>query len=192
MSEPKFNRPPLTDALTAWREHLLRHQLPAESHWIFAENLCIEAAGPTGNLQVHFQTRFTPPDGDALEIAYDHFCGTDSRLVFYRLGSGPQGSICILLCDPWFENRGENEGFLRQDDWGISFFAGVPGEIEEVTDLSRWLKRIQGHRSFHDFDFAMSLAAIDEIKIHGRVLWPGERYADAMLNRLRLRHGNPS
>jgi hypothetical protein len=191
MSDSKFKRPSFANALAAWREHLERHRLPAETLWVFAENLCVEADAVSENLQVHFQTQFTPPDADALEIAYDHFSKTAARIVFYRLGSSPHGSVCVLLCDPWFENRCERDGFTRHDDWGISFFSGEPATIEEVTDLTRWLKRVQGHRAFHDFDFAMSLAAIDEIKIHGRVRLPGERYADALLNRLRLRHGHP-
>ena len=53
------------------------------------------------------------------------------------------------------------------------------------------MRRVQGNRALRDFDFAMSLATIDEIKIHGRVLMPYERYAESMLNRLRRIHGNP-
>ena len=193
MSQSQFNRPPLATALTAWREHLASHGLPAETLWIFAENLCIEPS-PTApeSFQVHFQTRFTPPADDALEIAYDQFSETPARMVFYRLGSAGEKSVCILLCDPWFENRGERDGFTRRDEWGISFFPGAPGEIGEITDLSRWLKRVRGNRAFHDFDFAMALATIDEIKIHGRVLQPYERFAENLLNRLRRVLGNPT
>jgi hypothetical protein len=193
MSESKFTRPPLREAFAAWQESLRAHDLPAETVWIFAENLCVEPARVTSDsLHLGFQTRFTPPADDALEIAYDIFSESNARMVFYRLGSSPRGSVCILLCDPWFESRNEHEGFLRNDDWGISFFPGVDGEIEEVTDLTRWLRREQGGRSVHDLDFAMSLATIDEIKIHGRVLLPYERFAESMLNRLRRMHGNPS
>lgn len=190
MSNPKFNRPPLADALAAWQESLARRKLPTQCRWIFAENLCVEpAGGAPGSYRVSFQTRFMAPAEDALEIAYDVFGGTEARMVFYRLGSSRGGSVCMLLGDPWFEGKGAGDGFERRDDWGISFFTGTTGEIEEITDLSRWLRRLQGGRAVQDFDFAMSLATIDELKIHGRVLMPGERFAESMLNRLRRLHG---
>jgi len=193
MSDKKFNRPPLREALAAWREFLAGHELPAVPFWVFAENLCLEPSRATpGGLRFGFQTCFTPPSDDALEIAYDQFCETDARLVFYRLGSCPRGSVCILLCDPWFENRDARDGFERHDNWGISFFPGTAGDIDEITDLSRWLRRVKRGRAFHDFDFAMSLATIDEIKIHGRTLHPYERFAENMLNRLRRVLGNPA
>lgn len=193
MNDPKFNRPPLADALAAWQECLASRNLPAQCLWVFAENLCLESSRATpGSFRLGFQTKFTPPSDDALDIAYDVFGETDTRLVFYRLGSHAQFSVCTLLCDPWFEDKGSGEGFERKDSWGISFFPGQTGEIEEITDLSRWLRREKGGRTVQDFDFAMSLATIDEIKIHGRVLMPYERYAESMINRLRRLHGNPT
>ncbi len=193
MTNAKFTRPLRADVLTAWRNCLAGHNLPTAVHWIFAENLCIEPSPVTpGSFRVGFQTKFTPPSDDALEIAYDQFSETDARMVFYRLGSSPRGSVCILLCDPWFEERGARDGFERHDQWGISFYPGHPGEIEEVQDFRRWLRRVQRDRAFHDFDFAMALATIDEIKIHGRTLQPYERFADSMLNRLRRMLGNPN
>ena len=192
MSESQFTRPPFSQALAAWQRCLRAQALPDRILWVFAENLCLENSPVTpGSVRLGFQTRFTPPADDALEMAYDIFSESSARMVFYRLGSSARSSVCILLCDAWFENRDEREGFKRHDEWGISFFSGVAGEIEEVTDLTRWLRREQGGRSVHDLDFAMSLATIDEIKIHGRVLLPYERFAETMLNRLRLRHGNP-
>jgi len=193
MSAAKFTRPPLRKALAAWQEALRARGLPTEMVWIFSENLCLEPSRTTpGSLRLGFQTRFTTPADDALEIAYDLFSETGARMVFYRLGSSPRGSVCILLCDPWFDDRDEREGFERHDDWRISFFPGVAGEIDEITDLSRWLQRAKRDMPFHDFDFAMALATIDEIKIHGRPLQPYERYADTMLNRLRRMMGNPA
>jgi hypothetical protein len=193
MSELKITRPQFREALVVWRELLVARDLPAESLWIFAENLCFEPSRVTpGSLRVGFQTRFTPPADDALEIAYDQFAETGARLVFYRLGSCAHGSVCLLLCDPWFEKHSEREGFTRRDDGGISFFTGVAGEVEEITDLTRWLRRVKRNYAFRDFDFAMSLATIDEIKIHGRTLQPYERFAETMLNRMRRMLGNPS
>jgi hypothetical protein len=191
MSAPKFNRPPLTEALIAWESCLAKRNLPVQCLWIFAENLCIEPSQATpGTFRVGYQTRFTSPADDALDIAYDAFGETDARMVFYRLGTSERGSVCILLCDPWFEDKAE--GFERHDQWGVSFFPGKVGEIEEITELTRWLRRVQGGRALQDYDFGMSLATIDEIKIHGRVLLPYERYAETMINRLRRMHGNPT
>jgi hypothetical protein len=193
MSATQFTRPTFREALAAWQEFLVSHDLAAEPVWIFSENLCLEPSRVTpGGLRLGFQTRFTPPSEDALEIAYDQFAATGARLVFYRLGSCPRGSVCILLCDPWFENRDESEGFERHDNWGISFYSDAAGDLEEITDLSRWLRRVKRDRAFRDFDFAMPLATIDEIKIHGRPLQPYERFAGNMLDRLRRMMGNPS
>jgi hypothetical protein len=186
MSETKFIRPPLNDALAAWQECLARHELPAEPLWIFTENLCIEPSRATpGSFRFGFQTKFTPPHEDDLAIAYDHFCETGRRMVFYRLGSVASKSVCILLCDSWFEEKGEGDGFLRNDQWGLSFHPGTAGEIEEITDLTRWLRRVKRDRALHDLDFAMSLEAINEIIVHGRTLQPYERFTEKMLNRLR-------
>ena len=193
LSDNKITRPQFREALAAWQEFLAAQKLPSASVWIFAENLCFEPSSAIpGSLRVGFQTRFTPPSGDALEIAFDHFAETDARMVFYRLGSAAGGSVCLLLCDPWFEQQGERDGFIRRDEWGISFYPGTPGNIEEITDLSRWLRRVKRNYAFRDFDFAMSLATIDEIKMHGRTLQPYERFAGTMLNRLRRVLGNPA
>src|SRR5882672_5273348 len=182
----QFTRPALDEALEAWQINLAQHDLPTKLLWVFSENLCIENSRATpGSFRFGFQTKFTPPDDDALEVAYDHFSETDERIVFYRLGSSPRGSVCILLCDSWFEEKNANEGFERRDDWKISFHPGHAGDIEEVTDLTRWVRRVTRDRAFHDFDFGMALETIDEIKVHGRPLMPYERMAQKMLNRLR-------
>jgi hypothetical protein len=57
--------------------------------------------------------------------------------------------------------------------------------IEEITDLTRWVRRVKHDRAFHDFDFGMALETINEIKAHGRSLVPYERMAQSMLGRLR-------
>jgi hypothetical protein len=190
MSNPQFTRPPLTVALTAWNDCLASHGLPTDPLWIFSENLCIEhSRAVPGSLHFGFQTKFTPPDDDALEIAYDQFCETDARIVFYRLGSAQKKSVCILLCDSWFEEKKPRDGFERRDDWNISFRPGHAGDIEEVTELTRWVRRVKRDRAFHDFDFGMALETIDEIKIHGRPLVPYERMGQRMLNRLRRMFG---
>jgi hypothetical protein len=192
MSEPKFNRPPLAEALAAWQERLAAKKLPTQCQWIFAENLCLEPSNVTpGTLRVGFQTKFSTPPDDALEIAYDIFGATAAPLVFYRLGSSERGSVCILLCDAWFEDKKVSEGFESKDGWGISFFAGGSEAIEEITDLTRWLRREKGGRNPQALDFAMSLATIDEIKIYGRTLMPYERFAENMLGRLRRMLGQP-
>lgn len=192
MSENKFSRPPLDVAQAAWKECLESRGLPSEPLWIFTENLCIEPSRTVpGSFRLGFQTRFTPPDADAVDMAYDHFSGTASRIVFYRLGSFRKQSVCILLCDSWFEGKTESEGFLRRDDWKISLHPGQEGELEEVNDLTRWVRRVKRDRAFHDFDFGMSLETIEEIRLHGRPLMPYERMAQRMLNRLRRMLGQP-
>ena len=181
-----FKRPTLDEALVAWKNLLAERGFATEITWIFEENLCFEKLNiEPGGFHFGFQTKFTPPAEDALEMAFDHFSETGARLVFYRLGDVPGKSICILLCDPWFENKNDAEGYLRRDDWKISFHPGHKDAIEEITDLTRWLRRVKHDRAFHDFDFCMALATIDEIKIYGRPLAPYERFAQSMLDRLR-------
>jgi hypothetical protein len=185
-SEAKFTRPTLAQVLDAWKNVLAERGFATDLTWIFEENLCFEKSkAEPGGFHFGFQTKFTPPSEDALEIAFDHFSETGARMVFYRLGDAPGKSICILLCDPWFENKNDAEGFLRRDEWKMSFFPGQGDGIEEVTDLTRWLRRVKRDRAFHELDFCMALATIDEIKIYSRPLAPYERFAQTMLNRLR-------
>jgi hypothetical protein len=183
MSKPTPARPALSTALAAWNESLAAAGLPTDALWIFPENLCIEK-GASG-LRVCFQTKFTPPDEDALEIAYDIFSETDAPIVFYRLGTAGKKSVCILLCDPWLAKRGAKDGFAARDEWNISFRTGAAGDIEEVADLARWVRRVKRGRELQDFDFGLSLATIDEVKLHGRPLLPFERMAEKMMDNLR-------
>jgi hypothetical protein len=193
MSNNNIVRPALDDVLAVWKQCLIDNGLPPEMLWIFAENLCIESSSTaSGSFNYGFQTKFTPPDDDALDIAYDHFSDTEARIVFYRLGSSAdKKSVCILLCDPWFEGKDVGDGFVKRDDWKISFRPGQGGNIEEVTDLSRWVRRAKSDQTFHDFDFSMSLETIEEIKLNGRPLLPYERMAQKMLGRLRRVMGQP-
>jgi hypothetical protein len=188
-----FKRPNLSEALDAGKKLLAEHGFATDLTWIFQENLCFEKLQiQPGRFYFGYQTKFTPPPEDALEVAFDQFAESAARLVFYRLGGAPGKSICILLCDPWFENKGSTEGYIRRDDWKISFHPGPRDVIEEVTDLTRWLRRVKRDRAFHDLDFCMALATIDEVKIYGRPLAPYERFAETMLNRLRRILGHPA
>jgi hypothetical protein len=190
-SETKFTRPKLAEAIAAWKKLLAENGFATDLIWLFQENLCLEKSrAEPGGFRFGFQTKFTPPPEDALEIAFDHFCETDTRVVFYRLGACPGKSVCILLCDEWFENKREADAFLRRDEWGILFHPGEDDHIEEVTDLSRWLNRAKRSRAFHELDFCMALATIDEIKIYGRPLLPYERFAETLINRLRRMLGH--
>ncbi|SPE62672.1 hypothetical protein SBV1_870013 [Verrucomicrobia bacterium] len=177
-NHPKFKRPPFDNAFTAWKTVLAERGLPTDCLWAFDENLCFEKdpASP-GGFKLGFQTQFTPPPPEAERIAYDEFGETNARLVFYRIGSAGGKSVCLLLCDDWFEPKGQADGFLRRDEWGISFRLGTPGDIEEVHERARWEQRIVRDRPLHDLDFCMSLRAIHEYLAHGRVLTAYERYA---------------
>jgi hypothetical protein len=191
-SVAQCKRPPLTEALKAWKQLLSERGFATDITWIFAENLCVEKSrAEPGGFHFGFQTRFTPTPEDALDIAFAHFCDTDAPIVFYRLGERRGKSVCTLLCDSWFERRSDADGYLRSDEWRILFYPGHKDEIEEVTDLTRWLRRVKRDRAFHDLDFCMALEGIDEIKIYGRLLAPYERLAAAMLGRLRRFLGQP-
>jgi hypothetical protein len=187
----KIDRPSLVQAIHAWEKILSERGLATKLLWIFEENLCFEKtpAAP-GGFHLGYQTRFLKPTEDAVEIAYDLFCRADARVVFFRLGESHGRSICLLLGDQWFDHKDAANGYLRRDEWGISFHPGEKQMIEEVTDLSRWLGRVRRERPLHDLDFCMALSTIDEVKIHGRVLAPGERFADGLVGRLRRMFSN--
>jgi hypothetical protein len=187
------NRPTLEKVLDAWKRILAERDFATDLLWIFEENLCFEKSRATqGGFHPGFQIQFTPPPADALAIAFEHFSETTGRIVFYRLGECRAKSVCVLLCDSWFEGKKDASSFLRRDEWGISFYPGLDEEIEEITDLSRWLRRVKRKRAFHDLDFCMTLTAIDEIKTYGRALAPFERFAQFMLSRLRRFLGQPA
>lgn len=186
MSSVAFTRPNLSDALVAWKKLLAERGFATDLLWIFEENLCFEKKPEVpGGIHIGFQTRFSPVPQESLDIAYEHFCEAEARIVFYRLGESKGRTVCILLGDPWFNEKKETDGYVRRDEWGISFFAGQKIEIEEVTDMRRWIRRLRRERPLHDVDFCMTLTAVDEIQIHGRVLTAGERYSEAMLSKLR-------
>jgi hypothetical protein len=190
--KPEYTRPPFEEALKAWGKLLGERGFPSELIWVFDENLCFERdpASP-GGFRLGFQTVFTPAPPDAEQIAYDHFSEFDAPLIWYRLGSCGGKSVSLLLCDPWFQNKTEAEGFLKRPDWLILFRPGAAIELEEVKDKGRWANRIVRERPLHDLDFCMTLRAVHEMLAHGRVLTAYERYALKLLHVWRHLLGDP-
>jgi hypothetical protein len=183
MSTPNFTRPSFAEALAAWTNLLKQRGWPTDLIWLFDENLCFERhPRNTNSFQVAVQTSLTPPPPEAAQIAFDYFCEFDARLVLYRLGTSRGRSVCFLLCDKWFEKKGEAEGYVRRDDWLISFRPGGPEEIEEISDRERWGGRMLRDRPLHDLDFCMTLKGVHEILAHDRVLTAYERYALKLLH----------
>jgi len=182
-TKPTYSRPTFDEALKAWKNLLTERGFPAEFVWVFDETLCFEPApGQPGGFQLGFQTAFTPPPPDAAAIAYEYFAEFDAQLVFYRLGSSQGKSVCVLLCDEWFENKIEAEGYFARDPWLISFRPGTNIEVQEIKDRERWSNRILRNRPLHDLDFCMTLRAVHETLAHGRVLTTYERSALKLLH----------
>ena len=76
-SVAQFNRPSLEAAVKDWKKLLAERGFATDLVWIFAENLCVEKSRTEpGGFHFGFQTRFTPPSEDALDIAFEHFCET--------------------------------------------------------------------------------------------------------------------
>lgn len=170
-------RPSFEVALKEWNQILSQAGLSTACEWILDENLVFEqdAKAPTG-VRLGFQTQFTLRPANLAQASYDFFTDFEARIVFYRLGSSGGKSICLLLCDPVFETRSEAEGFIRRNDWQVSFHPGGTNEVEEITDGARWKNRIIGGRPLADVDFCLPLATLRELEIHGRALEPGERF----------------
>ncbi len=173
----RYHRPLFEEALAAWRALLAERGFSTSLTWILDENLCFEKdPAATAGIKLGFQTQFSPQPSDAAKTTYHHFAEMDARLVFYRLGGNRDRSICMQLCDPWLEPKNESEGYIRKDDWLISFYPGGAEEIEEITDAKRWQERVIRGRPLSAVDFCMTLAALRELKAHGRVLTADERF----------------
>src|SRR6266704_2332973 len=65
------------------------------------------------------------------------------------------------------------------------FFPGGNDEIEEITDVKRWQQRVVRGRPLSAVDFCMTLAALRELKAHGRVLTPDERFGLKILRSMK-------
>jgi hypothetical protein len=182
----RYQRPPFETALEAWKNLLQKKNFPTNIVWILDENLCFEKESDTAaGIKLGFQTNFTTHPPDAAKTTYHHFAEMDARMVFYRLGTHAGRSICIQLCDAWFEPKNEAEGYVRQDPWLISFYPGAEEQIEEITDSKRWQGRMVHGRPLTAVDFCMTLAALRELKAHGRVLSPDERFGLKILRSMR-------
>jgi hypothetical protein len=183
-STPSYARPSFDEAVKAWQSRLGLLGLPTSLLWVFDENLCFERRpGDPSDFRLGYQVDFTPPPADAERVAYDYFSEFGAPLVFYRIGSSKSKSVCLLLCDKWFETKTEAEGYARRDDWRMWFRAGPQEEVEEIKDQERWRRRILRDRPLHDLDFCMTLQGVHETLAHGRVLTAYERYG------LKLLHG---
>jgi len=181
-----YHRPPFEHALAAWQSLLGARGFSTEILWILDENLCFERDPKApGGFQLGFQTEFAPHPPDAAKVTYHHFAEIDARLVFYRLGANRGRSVCVQLCDPWFEPKTEAEGYIRKDDWLTSFYPGSKEEIEEITDPKRWEELVVRGRPLSAVDFCMTLAALRELRAHGRVLTPDERFGLQILRSMR-------
>jgi len=190
--KPEFTRPPFEEASKVWQRLLSERGLPSEVIWIFDENLTIErdAASPGGGFRVGFQTVVTPPPPEALQVAYEQFSEVPAPMVLYRIGSSQGKSVCLLLCDEWFRNKSEAEGFVKRSEWMMLFRPGPAQEIEEIRDRKRWENRLLRERPIPELNFGMTLRSVHEVLAHGRVLTAYEHYALRFLHVWRHWLGN--
>jgi hypothetical protein len=191
-NKSQYTRPSFDEAVKAWKTLLTQRGLPADLIWVFDENLCFEPtpASP-GGFRLGFQTAFTPPPREAEKIAYEYFSEFTAPLVFYRIGSCNEKSVCVVLCDEWFATKTEADGFVRRDEWLIAFRPGTSEAVEEIRDEPRWKNRLLRDRPLHDLDFCMTLRAIHETLAHGRVLSTYERSTLKFLHLWRRVFGQP-
>lgn len=178
-----FERPHFHEAVDFWKQLLSEHGLPREIEWVLDENLCFQHdPSSKSGMRLAYQTRFTPPPPEVAERTYAFFSDFEARLVFYCIGNSHNRSVCMILCDPVFESRDEEDGFIRRDDWVISFCPGTGNKIEEITDEDRWKRRIVRGRPLSDLDFCMPMDVLRELDAHGRPLTTYERFGVRMLD----------
>jgi hypothetical protein len=177
-----LERPYFFDVLQEWKKLLGEHGLPQDLLWILDENLVFERdlASPSG-VRLGFQTAFTAIPPELAERTYGFFSEFEARMVFYCLGTSKGRAVCMILCDPVFETRDAEDGFIRRDDWLISFHPGPGTELEEVTDAQRWKDRMIRGRPLSDLDFCMPMDVLREIEAHGRPLDSRERFGVRVL-----------
>jgi len=90
--------------------------------WIFAENLCVEKSrAEPGGFHFGFQTRFTPRLLMRWTSRSTILAKRTRRLSFYRLGGRPGKSVCMLLCDSWFETGALTTGFCAATNGGFIY-----------------------------------------------------------------------
>ena len=184
----RYQRPPFEDAEAVWKNVLAEHGFSTKLLWILEENLCFENdPGSEAGVKLGFQTQFTAQPPDLAKVTYHYFAEMESRLVFYRLGSNNGHSVCMILCDDWFEPKHEKDGYLRKDEWLASFHPGGKGEIEEIAYSKRWQQRVVRGRPLTPMDFCMTLAALRELKAHGRLLDADERLGLKILRGMQAR-----
>jgi hypothetical protein len=182
-SKSILNRPQFTEALQAWQALLAKSGGPTDLLWLFDENLCFEKdPSRPGGVRLGFQTAFTPAPPEAERIAYEYFAEFEEPVVFYRIGTSGDKSVCLLLCDKWFEPKREPEGYVRREDWRVWFHPGPGNAVEQITERDRWDKRLLRERALHPLDFCMTLRAVHETLAHGRVLSTYERSALKLLH----------
>jgi len=178
-----FERPYFFDAVDAWKKTLGEHGLPEDILWVLDENLVFERdpSRPNG-LRLGFQTQFTATPPELAERTYSFFSDFEARMVFYCLGRSEGRAVCMILCDPVFESRDAEDGFVRKDEWLISFHPGPGQEIEEIADEPRWKNRVIRGRPLTDLDFCMPVDVLRELDAHGRPLNTDERFGVRMLD----------
>ena len=176
-SETKFSRPPVTEALAAWKISAERGFATGHHLDFRGEPLRGMAAHRAGRFPLRLPDPVHAAAVDALDIAFDHFSETGARLVFYRLGDGPGIPSAFCCATRGLKTKAMPMVFSAATNGKCPFIPATTDAIEEVTDLTRWLRRVKRDRAFHDLDFCMALATIDEIKIYGRPLLPYERFA---------------
>jgi len=182
-TNPPYTRPPFEHVLAAWKALLSARALPTDLLWLYEENLCFESdPGAPQGYRLGFQIAYTPAPPEAESISYDYFCESDAPIVIYRLGTCRGRSLCLWLCDRWFERKQEADGYVRHDEWRMSFRPGLDLQVEEIKDAQRWKRRMLRNRPLHDLDFCMTLRAVHETLAHGRVLSTYERSALSVLH----------
>jgi hypothetical protein len=179
----KTERPYFYDVLNEWTRLLGEHGLPSEILWVLDENLVFEKdpTRPNG-VKLAFQTKFTATPPELAERTYGFFSDFEARMVFYCLGTSNGRSVCMILCDPVFESRDADDGFIRRDDWLISFHPGPGVELEEIEEEQRWQQRVLRGRPLSDLDFCMPLDVLRELDAHGRPLSSYERFGVKVLD----------
>ena len=185
--QPDVTRPSFDEAVRAWTSFLSEQGLPTELLWVFDENVVRIPVEGTLHFTPSFQVELDAPRPEYARIAYEYFVDSQWPMVFRAVGTNASKSLCMILCDDWFEGDDEDLGVSYRKPRHMYFDAGSGEGVAEVRDRGAWRRLKARTQALSNLDFGMTLQAVRELEQHGRILPPWQRALNAVTSLLKSR-----